>query len=181
MGKIRGRKSRAFRRLLGLGILFWAAGVQSQADLPLFASAECPDFRRQSLPEPVVEVTCGVLTVEEDRRADANARALQIFVAILRARDDSPGRPIIYLAGGPGDSATADIAWWLDSSLRDRHDVILVDQRGTGHSRPSLNCPEFEESADAARLSRCRDRLLAAGINLSAYNALSPLRKTSPI
>lgn len=89
----------------------------------------------------------------------------------MPAREDNSNSPIIYLAGGPGDSASADIDWWLNTTLRDAHDIILVDQRGGGLSRPSLNCPEFDASDAADRVTRCRERLLAAGVNLSAYNA----------
>src|SRR6185437_4625150 len=65
------------------------------------------------------------------------------------------------------------------------HDLILVDQRGAGASKPSLDCPEltrlkyrlltqnlpparYEPLTDAAILA-CRARLVGEGIDLAAY------------
>ncbi len=114
---------------------------------------------------------CGRLQAPQDR-SSGDSSQISIFVMQLPARRASDEIPIIYLAGGPGDSASADTAWWLNSSLRDARDIILIDQRGAGLSRPSLNCPEFD-ARDHDSLAKCRERLLASGINLSAYHAES--------
>jgi pimeloyl-ACP methyl ester carboxylesterase len=74
----------------------------------------------------------------------------------------------------------------LDAVLAQR-DLVLFDQRGTGYSQPRLDCPErsavtpalldgslSEEQARAAIVEafrRCRVRLIAQGIDLSAYNS----------
>lgn len=115
-------------------------------------------------------MSCGWLRVPEDR-SSRDSPEISIFVVQLPAREANSNRPIIYLAGGPGDSASADIAWWRSTTLRDVHDIILIDQRGTGFSSPSLNCPEFDTNVDDERLANCRERLLSAGIDLAAYNA----------
>ncbi len=117
-------------------------------------------------------MNCGRLHVPEDRTS-ADSPEISIFVIRLPARVNKGHSPIVYLAGGPGDSASYDTGWWLNTSLRDAHDIILVDQRGTGLSRPTLDCPEFDASVDEDPLAKCRERLLAAGINLSAYSAES--------
>ena len=45
---------------------------------------------------------------------------------------------MLYLEGGPGDSALASIEVWLNSPFRQTRDIVLLDQRGTGYSDPRL-------------------------------------------
>jgi pimeloyl-ACP methyl ester carboxylesterase len=45
-------------------------------------------------------------------------------------------------------------------------DVILLDQRGVGHSRPALDCAPIEDLASGLA---CRNQLTAHGADLSAY------------
>jgi pimeloyl-ACP methyl ester carboxylesterase len=97
--------------------------------------------------------------------------------------------PVIFLWGGPGDYAlffAADHIETFDDILNQR-DLILFDQRGVGYSEPVLDCPETEEARLAniekdldhaeeqaiylAALTACYERLVATGINLSAYNS----------
>jgi len=49
---------------------------------------------------------------------------------------------VVYFAGGPGDSAVADIPAELPllQSLNVQHDLVFIDQRGTGGAHP-LDCP----------------------------------------
>lgn len=117
-------------------------------------------------------VTCGYIHVLEDRRQPAGP-VIQLAVAILDSRSPTPQPdPILYLSGGPGDSALADMANWLDSPLRERRTIVLLDQRGTGYSQPHLGCFELEEDEDAlAAIGDCYGRLSAQGVNLSAYNS----------
>ena len=50
-------------------------------------------------------------------------------------------------------------------------DLILLDQRGTGYSEPTLDCPEFAEVDEQENPGAlCYDRLTEEGINLAAYN-----------
>ncbi|MCB9100172.1 MAG: alpha/beta fold hydrolase [Anaerolineales bacterium] len=121
-------------------------------------------------------VACGILSVPENR-SKPNSPTIDLVVAILKA----PGPkvrpdPIIYLAGGPGGSALSDLmsdpdTWPAYPFSQDR-DLIFIDQRGTGYSIPSLNCPEveFDEVFDGSAEQACHDRLVAAGIDLTAYN-----------
>ncbi len=123
------------------------------------------------------DVECGYLTVPENR-TQPQSPDIQLAVAILYAPDYQAGAenaPVIYLAGGPGGSAiddfAADPAGWGEYPFLRTRDLILLDQRGTGHSQPTLDCPEFQtvsEQADPDAL--CYDRLIASGIDLAAYN-----------
>ncbi|MCA9925661.1 MAG: alpha/beta hydrolase, partial [Anaerolineales bacterium] len=119
------------------------------------------------------DIECGTLTVPEDR-SDANSPAIQLAVAIVHAPNGGSAAPVVYLAGGPGGSAlddyTADPESWNYPFLQNR-DLILLDQRGTGYSVPTLDCPEFTEADERDNPDAlCYDRLTADGINLDAYN-----------
>ena len=148
-------------------LLMWSAyaPAAAQSQIARFVNDDCPASVAR-LAES--SLRCGRLRVPEDR-SSADSPEISLFVAHLQAREKSDSRPIIVLAGGPGDAASAEIAWWLHTRLRDSHDIILVDQRGAGLSRPSLNCPEFDANDDFNRLPKCRKRLLSEGIKLSAY------------
>lgn len=120
---------------------------------------------------PEVNVTCGILTVPENRLTTGDA-TIQLAVAIIPARSEHAlTDPIIYLEGGPGGSALAGIDSWYNSPFRETRAIVVFDQRGTGFSVPSLNCPETDEGDDLGLVTACRDRLLAAGIDLTAYNS----------
>jgi pimeloyl-ACP methyl ester carboxylesterase len=126
------------------------------------------------------EISCGYLTVPENRDDPAGNYA-NLAVAILHASGTRPRQdPILYLEGGPGGSALADPDYWLESLLHTSRDIILLDQRGTGYSLPSLDCPEvdaydagedtgYESTLDAYRA--CRDRLVLDGVDLTQYNS----------
>jgi pimeloyl-ACP methyl ester carboxylesterase len=104
----------------------------------------------------------------------------------------NPGRPIVYLAGGPGGSGigTARGARFpLFMALREVADVIALDQRGTGASEPPDGCranrtfptdqPLLRENwiryARAAALE-CEQQWLEKGIDLSAFSTWQSAR-----
>jgi pimeloyl-ACP methyl ester carboxylesterase len=97
--------------------------------------------------------------------------ALRVVVVPALARNKLPD-PVVFLAGGPGQSAV-DLLPLLAprySRLGQRRDLVFVDQRGTGKSA-SLSC-EPEEArnlptqemlsldAQVALIHRCRERLM---------------------
>lgn len=125
------------------------------------------------LPEGLVEgenVDCGYLSVPEDR-SDESSPTIQLAFAVLYAPgDEVQPDPVIYLAGGPGGNAVDELDGWLDIFYLQDRDLILFDQRGTGYSLPSLNCPEVEEGLDDGT-QLCQERLISEGVNLQAYNS----------
>lgn len=139
-----------------------------------FTETDCPvDIPREFF------ATCGFVAVPENRQDPATEL---IELAIVIAEPEGGPRidiPIVYLAGGPGGSGLLDFAddpdgWTTDvyPFLADQT-LILVDQRGTGFSRPTLNCPEieFSEDEDATfAAEECYNRLINEGIDLPAYN-----------
>ena len=89
-----------------------------------------------------IQVGRGSFQVPENR-ANKNTRKLTLFYVRLPALTNKPGNPIVYLAGGPGGSATEAAQWprmALFQQLRQQADVILFDQRGTGLSDQMDDC-----------------------------------------
>jgi pimeloyl-ACP methyl ester carboxylesterase len=89
-----------------------------------------------------LEARCGSLAVPEDRRRPGGRRVL-LRVVVLSSRARRPARDAFtYLAGGPGgaasESTAAAASIW--DAVRAKRDIVLVDQRGTGGSKP-LECP----------------------------------------
>ena len=169
---------------------------------------QVPRFISSSCPFPVgfglaagKTVRCGYLIVPEDR-TKPNGRTIKLAVAIFKSPVQHPAPdPVIYLAGGPGDPALSGLGQALtvtnESDVVGDRDLLLIDQRGTGYSQPSLACPAAAHliqvppqpvgkelaSLDSA-YRQCHDRLVHDGIDLSAYNTVenaadvADLRKT---
>ncbi len=157
----------------------------TQAYRPVFNPAEC------AFPVPAgYRHYCGYLIVPENRAAP-NSALIQLHVAVFLSIAEGPEPDsVVHLAGGPG-SSSLDVAGYLFNQGLDeilaRRDFILFDQRGTGYSRPRLDCPERnaltptllegtlsndqEFQAIVNAFHQCRDRLTAQGIDLSAYNS----------
>ena len=90
------------------------------------------------------EARCGSYEVFENRTA-AKGRKISLKIVVLPAKGpDRAPDPFIYIPGGPGSSATEeapDIAQAF-AKIHEHHDLLFVDQRGTGGSNP-LNCEMF--------------------------------------
>ncbi len=156
-----------------------------------FQQAHCPFPLGAGLVEGQ-NVKCGFLVVPEGRslpKGPTIRLAVAIFKTPSSQRDPDP---VLFLSGGPGLPLLERMgptfnAGNLVGSLQNR-DLILLDQRGTGYSQPSLACPEVNAAqytilderlsldaraaleVQAART--CHNRLVSAGIKLNAYNTL---------
>ncbi len=110
-----------------------------------------------------IQARCGVLKVPEDRSGLGGA-AIELSVAVVPALNRrAAAAPLFLLAGGPGQGATAMYAGYAGAFARANrnHDIVLVDQRGTGASAP-LNCvypDDWQAPADA--VPALRDATLA--------------------
>jgi pimeloyl-ACP methyl ester carboxylesterase len=153
---------------------------------PEFESAPCP-FTVPPEEKEGDTLICGFVRVPEVR-ADPASAAIRLAVVVFKASGQAPKPdPVILLAGGPGEKTVASAAAVLTilSQFRAERDVIVFDQRGVGLSEPALECPEFVpallddlDEPDAGvslrknfeALMACRDRLVAEGRNLAAYN-----------
>jgi len=94
---------------------------------------------------------CGTLAVPEDPDAPAG-RQIDLFVAVVPALNRrAAAAPLFLLAGGPGQSAADLYASYPGAFARANrnHDIVLVDQRGTGRSEP-LVCSYPDDWGDAS-------------------------------
>lgn len=88
---------------------------------------------------------CGTYEVFENR-ATRRGRKIKLKVVVLPATGaERAPDPYFYIAGGPGSSATGDAPGVAHQSakIRERRDLVFLDQRGTGGSNP-LDCPLFD-------------------------------------
>ena len=82
------------------------------------------------------ELFCGKLTVFENRQT-RSGRTIDLNVVVLPAFDQkTKTEPLFDLAGGPGAASTDGAGFYAGPGrdYRRRHDVVCVDQRGTGQS-----------------------------------------------
>src|SRR6202795_4169739 len=110
-----------------------------------------------------VAARCGILTVPEDP-AHPGGATIDLSIAVVPALNRrAPAAPLFLLAGGPGQAATDLYANYAGAFARvnRNHDIVLVDQRGTGRSAP-LKCayPDDWQSAPDEML-RLRQATLA--------------------
>lgn len=123
------------------------------------------------------DVLCGAFSVPEDRD-HPQGRSISLHVVVLPALGpEADSVPLVMLAGGPGGAATemAPALGLQFPTIRNRFDIILVDQRGTGGSNP-LQCSSsdlndqaravLQVDFDSMALAECRERWRA---DLSQY------------
>jgi len=129
-----------------------------------------------------VAAECGTFGVYENR-ATHTGRVIALRVVVLRAKHPS-ARAIAFIAGGPGESTTPFAAPIADGAfekalpaLRDRYNILFVDDRGMGGSHP-FTCDfaprddprsYFRQLWPDGLVSACRDKS-AATHDLSMYN-----------
>ena len=132
---------------------------------------ECPDEIRWQPSE------CGTFKVYEDRAA-GTGRSIDLNIVVLRSNAESrTNDPLVLLAGGPGQGATAfaSFAPMRYAKVLEERDILLIDQRGTGLSNP-LVCPinsdnpqdYFGNVFGRERYRACADRLEQRA-NLALY------------
>ena len=127
------------------------------------------------------KIDCGTMVVEETRGAKTS-RVVELPVVIVHATAmNKKPDPVIFLHGGPGGAVVDGVSNRLRRSpalITPDRDWIFFDQRGTGLSKPSLDCGDAPLSdagvtseAGVAELQACGKRLQAQGIDLSQYNS----------
>ena len=95
------------------------------------------------------ELLCGKLTVFENRHT-RTGRTIDLNIVVLPAFDQkTKAEPLFDLAGGPGASSAQGAGFYAGpgKEYRRRHDVVCVDQRGTGKSNrlaiPREKTPQY--------------------------------------
>jgi pimeloyl-ACP methyl ester carboxylesterase len=152
--------------------------------LPAVASAQTAGPIKFKGPKGVeVDAERGVFEVPEDRR-DPKSRRIKLTYVRFASTAAKPGPPIIYLAGGPGGTATGTAQgarFPIFMALREVADVIAFDQRGTGLSnhipprpRPAGPPPVFTRAGLTAHVraefARAWDDWTKAGVAMRGYN-----------
>jgi pimeloyl-ACP methyl ester carboxylesterase len=106
---------------------------------------------------------CGRLTVSENP-AEPSGASINLSVAVIPALNRrAAAAPVFLLAGGPGQAASDLYTSFAAAFARinRNHDIVLVDQRGTGRSAP-LTCSYPDDwRTDANELSALRAATLA--------------------
>jgi pimeloyl-ACP methyl ester carboxylesterase len=113
---------------------------------------------------------CGTYRVWENRELK-QGRQIPLSLIVLDALN--PGRkpdPLVFLQGGPGDAPSFNARFYSNvfANVRQTHDLVLIDLRGTGKSA-ALTCPELAQPdqsgvlsadlLDVKALRACRQRL----------------------
>lgn len=140
---------------------FSAAANQSSSRLSL---------HRCDLPEVKGDVQCGTYEVFEDRSAKSG-RTIKLKIVVLKSLGSKPAADAIFpLHGGPGAPATdlVELANEILGPARQDHDLVFVDQRGTGGSNP-LTCDVADDTKDLTsffgdilppeKVRACREKL----------------------
>jgi pimeloyl-ACP methyl ester carboxylesterase len=124
---------------LGLGASTQQSSATTQeAKVSRLTLTEC------DIPRVKGKVRCGEYEVFENRAAQKGRKIrLKIVVFPATGADRVPD-PFVYIPGGPGSSATEDAPYIAQAyaKIRERRDLVFIDQRGTGGSHP-LNCELF--------------------------------------
>ncbi len=134
-----------------------------------------------------VEAELGRLVVRKNR-AKPDSRPIEVAFVRLKSTAEKPGFPVVYLDGGPGSSAIsiARVPEYMQifQKLREVGDVILLDQRGIGLSKPNLTRPTpqslpldiFGDKAKAQaeytrRFKEAAEYFRSQGVDLAGYNS----------
>jgi len=188
----RGRSERAFimNASFAAAALLWLCPLR-------VAAATAPEIPRRSVEPstcpivvaPVIagRISCGRLTVPENRRRIAGRTASMAFAIVAAERPDPARLPLLFVMGGNGSGLKMlQRQSRLAASLSRDDTVIFVDHRGsTPWGWPDMSCPDYPEGLDAAvssadprRVEACRKHLEARlDVNLyGPFEAAEDLR-----
>ncbi len=133
---------RVMRRLLPLVLLFVLGASAAQADALTLKRCGKHGFQ------------CGSMSAPLDY-GDPAAGRISIAVTRLRARHPKRRLGTLFVNyGGPGADAAATTrggAYKQFKAFRGRFDLVAFDPRGTGESRPALNCKVNQERVGVYR------------------------------
>jgi pimeloyl-ACP methyl ester carboxylesterase len=141
-------------------------------------ACEVPDVKRPA--------RCALAHVPENR-ALPSGRVVPLKVVVVPAsRSPAAPDPVVYLAGGPGEAATDEVADVLEqfSAVSEARDLVFIDQRGTSRDSP-LRCAILDGSPDLgslpgaplpeARLRACLASMGADPAHYTTFDAVEDL------
>ncbi len=181
--KSRHASSPNFAVLALVSLLLTAVSVSSQSKLGVITFEP---YLFESAGKQKVQAELGRLLVPE-KHSNPSGKQIELALVRLKSTSTDPGPPIVYLAGGPGGSGIAlarGPRFPLFMAMREFADVIALDQRGTGMSKPNLMCDvmldyPLDQPGERGRLlslyeqraRSCAAHWRAQGVDLSAYNS----------
>ncbi len=166
-----------------------STGVPATQQPPAVPEIRWEPYATQGVDDQPLAGEIGRISVPENR-AKPDGRKIEIAFVRFRTTNPEPGPPVFYLVGGPGPSGIEHCvgpATGRMLRLLDRHDVIGIDQRGTGLSRPNLEEGvrfEYELPTDrpitreeviatySKAVERCVAHWKSQGVDLTAYDSI---------
>lgn len=124
---------------MGRFFAFSAALLIAAGPVGAVPALELSDCRISAGPGfPGMDARCGLMT-RPLNPSDAASETIDLKVAVIPALSLEPELdPLVPIAGGPGQSTLKFYANWFGAfeRIRQKRDILLVDQRGTGESAP---------------------------------------------
>ena len=122
---------------------------------------------------------CGPIEVPFDPEEPSATIALHVHVLPHSDGSVPPGAPIFTLSGGPGAGGFTYGTWSLPPVVNEHHDVVWLDQRGTGIS-DVIDCHDLQNGVDGAvawrrAVASCGKQLGAASDRYGAGDAANDL------
>jgi pimeloyl-ACP methyl ester carboxylesterase len=152
-------------------------------------SCNCSKIGIDSIWADTNKVSCYLIPVEKNFSEPRGENYL-LAVASAPSLSSSPKESLLYLHGGPGIATLSNLPRYLKSKtfslLRQDHDLVFFDYRGTGFSEPVLcktlsysleaisDTISLEEriTKEASLYSFCKANLLDHGVHLSDFSSL---------
>jgi pimeloyl-ACP methyl ester carboxylesterase len=143
---IRGAGAVACLALLAWGLPACGGGEDQTEPAYRVPSLTLGDLHRcKSGPGPI-SLRCGAISVPFERQDSSLGNTRIGFAVLPREQRDRPSRGAIFaVEGGPGYASSWTVRSYvrLFGGLLRRHELVLVDMRGTGRSRP-LDCRDLQ-------------------------------------
>ncbi len=175
------RRARVLRAAAALSTLLLASGCtggKAAKQVPSYSSVRCPDAVSSQI---VLRLSCGYLTVLENRAKPAEGTIRLLVVRVLPPGSNLAPDPVVV----PGGNDVGLPPEYGGLGGRANREWIILSQRGVGLSEPSLACPEIDavstqllghRLSDPDRrapyldaVTACHDRLVRQGIDLDGY------------
>lgn len=119
-----------------------APPLKTPTEKQLWTELPCPKAltKLAAAPAHKRKAACGRLRVPE--LYGQERRMVEVGVVRLIPEDGAAKKPLLFLAGGPGDAFSYNLEKRLPAFgvLAKSREILIIDQRGTGQSKPVLQC-----------------------------------------
>ena len=139
-----------------------------------------------------LDMDCGYVVVPASRSGESD-RQVKLGFTRFNSGKETAASPLFMLAGGPGQTQISPAFFSMFQTellggILDKRDIVILEQRGTEHTAPFLNCPAALSTPWAAHekgltgkdaegfqigvLLNCIDQFKKQGVNFDAYNSV---------